>query len=92
MLIILMANFDAQVTPEMRLAYEENGLSMLQAVTVASIVERESVVPEEQPKIASVYINRIKIGMKLESDPTVQYALGYNKKQGTWWTKPSQPG
>lgn len=88
MLIILMANFDAQVTPEMRLAYEENGLSMLQAVTVASIVERESVVPEEQPKIASVYINRIKIGMKLESDPTVQYALGYNKKQGTWWTNP----
>ena len=55
---------------------------------MASIVERESILDEEMPLIASVFINREKIGMKLDSDATVQYALGYNQIQGTWWTNP----
>jgi UPF0755 protein len=51
------------------------GLSVRDAVTLASIVEREAMLPEERPLIAAVYYNRLAIDMPLQADPTVQYAL-----------------
>lgn len=72
--------FKRQVEPE----YERSGpkpfLTLHQVVTLASIVEREAVLPAERPLIAAVYLNRLRIRMRLEADPTVQYALGYWKK------------
>jgi UPF0755 protein len=85
---VLIASFNDHVTPEIRSGFEEQGLDLLQAVTLASIVQREAVIEDEAPMIASVFFNRLAAGSKLDSDPTVQYALGYNAEQKTWWTNP----
>ena len=88
LLDILVAAFDASLTTEIKDGFTKQGLSINEAVKLASIVERESVIDSEKPLIASVFLNRLAIGMKLESDPTVQYSIGYNKSQATWWTNP----
>jgi UPF0755 protein len=78
-------NFDQKLTPEMRAQAQEQGLSIYEVVTLASIVEREVIVPQERPIVASVYLNRLDLGMNLQACPTVQYALGYDEQSGRWW-------
>ncbi len=83
----MLSTFDARVTEEIRLAAANQGLTLYQMVTLASIVEREAVIPEERPVIASVFLNRLNAGWLLNADPTVQYALGYDEKSGKWWRR-----
>lgn len=78
----MLSTFDSRVTLEMREQALALGLTLHDAIILASIVEREAVLPEERATIASVYLNRLAVGMKLDADPTVQYALG---QPGDWW-------
>jgi UPF0755 protein len=72
----MVSRFERAWRPEWTQGLQALALSRHAAVTLASIVEREAVKPEERPVIAAVYYNRLKKGMRLEADPTVQYALG----------------
>jgi len=67
--------FEHALTPELRDAAAERGLNERQLVTLASIVEKETGNAAERPLVASVYENRLRIGMALQCDPTVIYAL-----------------
>ena len=80
----MLETFDRRVTPELRDGFRAQGLTLHQSVTLASIVEREAVITDERPLIASVFLNRLAQGIKLDADPTVQYALG-RQPDGSWW-------
>src|SRR5262249_11985414 len=67
--------FEHALTPEIKAAAAARGLSVTQLVTLASIVEKETANPMERPLVASVYENRLRVGMALQCDPTVIYAL-----------------
>ena len=69
-------------TPERRERLAASGLSEREAVTLASIIQAEAVLPSEMPTISSVYHNRLRIGMRLQADPTIHYALppGYRPR------------
>jgi peptidoglycan lytic transglycosylase G len=63
------------LTPDLLARASSRGLSVRQFVTLASIVEKETGKADERPLVAAVYTNRLKIGMGLQCDPTVIYAL-----------------
>jgi UPF0755 protein len=84
----MVRNFALHLGVDLSEGFSRQGLSVYEGVTLASIVQREAIHPEEAPMIASVYLNRMKIGMRMDADPTIQYALGYNATQQSWWTNP----
>ncbi len=84
MIISLLTN-----TFNQRYTSVENKTNLSQAdlVTLASLIEREAKYDVDRAMISSVLHNRLDLGMKLDIDATVQYALGYDYTEKTWWRK-----
>jgi UPF0755 protein len=72
----MLNNFERRVTPELVSGLSKQGLNLHQGVTLASIVEKEANKDEDRAKVAQVFLKRMRMGMKLDSDVTVQYAAG----------------
>jgi UPF0755 protein len=73
--LTMLKTLSDELTPELRAEARGQGLSIHEVLILASIIEREVVIPEERPLIAAVYRNRLAIDMPLQADPTVQYAI-----------------
>lgn len=77
--ILEMAYERMQTTLQAGWAQRAAGLPLAgpaQALTLASMIEKETARPDERPQIAAVFVNRLRLGMRLQSDPTVIYGLG----------------
>jgi UPF0755 protein len=78
---MMVDRFRATYTDDWRRRAGEQSLTTRQVVTLASLVEKETAQAQERPIVAAVYRNRLKIGMALQADPTVVYAM---QKAGTY--------
>jgi UPF0755 protein len=84
----LLINKEDQLNGGMQESFRAKRLNNYQVIILASIVEREAVKPNEMKLISSVFLNRLQQGMLLQSDPTVQYAIGFDEQTSSWWKNP----
>lgn len=83
----LRKTFDTRFASDLRAKIRAQGLTEEQGVILASIVEREARSDQARQMVASILLKRFKIGMALNADATVQYALGFQKTDKSWWKR-----
>lgn len=84
---LFFSTFDTKVDETLRADAKKTGLTFDEVLTLASIVEREGRTEEDRPMIAGILLNRLKADWPIQADATIQYALGYQAREKTWWKK-----
>lgn len=79
----MVAEYRQVMTPALVARAESLGLTERSAVTLASVIEAETGLPDERPRVSAVFHNRLHAGWNLEADPTVRYATGNYSKEIT---------
>ena len=82
---IFYRNFEKKFDRSLRNEAEKKGLDVRKVVILASIVEREAKYKKDKPIVAGILLRRLKKDWPLQADATVQYALGYQPKERSWW-------
>ncbi len=80
---MMLSNFDKRITADMRAVAGKSGLGLYKTIVLASVVEREADKPADRKVVAGIFISRLNEGMRLQSDVTVAYALGEDRKDLT---------
>lgn len=83
----LKTTFDLKYSDDLRTKVKAQGLTESQGVILAAIVEREARSDKVRTMVASILLKRFKIGMGLNADATIQYALGYQEDEKSWWKR-----
>lgn len=84
---ILTKNFNRKYNQELKDKAKEKGLTDKEVVIIASMVEKEAKLDQDRRPVASVMLKRYKNDWPLQVDATIQYALGYQMEERTWWKK-----
>src|SRR3989338_10578940 len=82
---LFLINFNKKIASLDQNKMKSHNLTLDKLLIIASMVEREAKHAQDRPLIASVILNRLSIGMKLDIDATVQYALGFQTAEKSWW-------
>lgn len=83
----LKKTFETKFTQDIRAGIRAQGLTEEEGIILASIVEREARSDEVRKMVAGILLKRLKIGMGLNADATIQYILGYQPKEKSWWKR-----
>lgn len=84
---ILRSTFESKITQDIKNGIEAQGLTVDEGVILASIVEREGKTDVDRPMIAGILLNRLRDDWPLQVDATLQFALGYQANEKSWWKK-----
>ncbi len=84
---IMEKNFNSKVNGEIVNGAGSKGLTLHELITLGSLLEREAQSYEDKRIVAGILMKRMELGMPLQVDASVQYALGYNVAEKTWWKK-----
>lgn len=83
----LTENFNQKITDDIKQKIAMQDINFDEGLVLASIVEKEGRTDEDRPVIAGILLKRLKNDWPLQADATLQYALGYQKEEQTWWKK-----
>lgn len=84
---LLKNTFNQRYSDQLQVQIKSKGLTIEEGLILASLVEREGRSPEVKRNIASILLRRLKIGMGLNVDATIQYALGFQAAEKSWWKR-----